>query len=117
MNKWTEEGCYPEYHIQGTKFSPKALFELIPNLVLDEGAHEATDIATRGRNKGKGYGYGSCSILVPNGEMYPIKYLCNLITTNRRILDKSNLDDEVILDLLDWKTRKHGVYNKTNQIT
>jgi hypothetical protein len=96
MTKWTEEGCYPEYHIQGTNFSPMTLLKLIPQLILDEGAHEATDIAKRGRRKDKEYGYGSCRILVPNNEVYPIKYLCNLIRTNRSIFDDSNLDHEVI---------------------
>ena len=69
---------------------------LIPEFILDEEAHEATDIAKRGRSKGKEYGYGSCRILVPNDEIYPIKYLCDLITTNRKIFDDSNLDHEVI---------------------
>ena len=96
MTRWTEEGCYPEYHIQGTNFSPKTLLELIPELIFAEGAHEATDIAKRGRNKDKESGYGSCNILVPSNEIYPIKFLCDLINTNRKIFSNSNLDHEVI---------------------
>ena len=96
MNKWTQEGCYPEYHIQGTNFSPNALMKLIPQLVLDEGAHEATGISKRGRRKNEEYGYGYCRILVPNNEVYPINYLCDLINKNRKIFDNSNLEHEVI---------------------
>jgi len=96
MNKWTEEGCYPEYHIQGTNFSPRILKEKIPNLIFDNGFHERTDITVKGRRKGLEYNYGSCQILVPKNEIYPIQFLCDFILENRNILNSMNIEDEVI---------------------
>ena len=114
MNKWTEEGCFPEYHIQGTNFSPRTLKEKIPDLIYDEGFHERTDISQRGRRKGLEYNYGSCQILVPKDEIHPIQFLCDFILQNRNILNTMNIEHETIW--IYWIGRQGNMEFSVNQI-
>ena len=114
MAKWTKEGCFPEYHIRGTYFSPKVLKEKFPELIYDEGFHESTDISTRGRRKGLKFKYGSCQILVPENEIYPIHFLCDFILENRSILDKMKIEDELIC--IYWIGRQGNMEFITEQL-
>jgi len=93
--EWYKDGMYPEWHLDGTNFSPKKLQSLFPELIL-RNSKEKTDIATRGRFKGSEYGYGSTQIVVDDSITDKFDWLLNFIIENSNRIRNLGVEDEII---------------------
>ena len=93
--EWYKDGMYPEWHLDGTNFSPKKLQSLFPELIL-RNSKEKTDIATRGRLKGKEFGYGSTNIVVSNEIINKFDWLLDFILENSSQVRELGIEEEII---------------------
>jgi len=93
--EWYKDGMYPEWHLDGTNFSPKKLQSLFPELIL-RNSKEKTDIATRGRFKGSECGYGSTQIVVDDSITDKFDWLLNFIIENSNRIRNLGVEDEII---------------------